>query len=61
MHCKECGKFSEHRDAACRAHTVTRVTTTKRWWRCLRCSNHFGTLGVIFPSKRCPRCVGQRL
>ncbi len=57
FHCKECARFSERREPHCRDHTVTRVTTTKRWWQCLHCNAHFSTLGVIFPSRRCPRRV----
>ena len=27
---------------------------TKRWWTCAGCNHRFSTLGVKYPTKRCP-------
>ena len=36
-------------------HELSRLTATKRWWRCDSCSHHFTTVGVRYPASRCPK------
>eukprot|EP00887_Chlorella_sp_A99_P003846 scaffold11.g3846.t1 len=56
--CQQCGYTAERRRPECAAHphAVERVQVTKRWWECDGCKGHFSTLGVKYPSSRCPKC-----
>ncbi len=35
-------------------HEGKAVTVIKRWWTCAGCNHLFSTLGVKYPTKRCP-------
>ncbi|BDA42677.1 probable protein MCM10 homolog at N-terminal half [Coccomyxa sp. Obi] len=58
-HCTTCDIITERRKAQCQDHAGKRVNTTKRWWTCTGCNNRFTTVGVKYPTKRCPnpRCT----
>ncbi|PSC68556.1 MCM10-like protein [Micractinium conductrix] len=56
--CKLCVYTSERRRPECAAHShaVERVEATKRWWQCESCRHRFATVGLKYPSNRCPKC-----
>ncbi|KAJ9514682.1 hypothetical protein QJQ45_028439 [Haematococcus lacustris] len=55
--CEDCnGALTEFRPKDCAGHRLTKVNTTKRWWQCGHCNARSSTLGVIYPSNRCPKC-----
>ncbi|CAL8467671.1 g7209 [Coccomyxa elongata] len=58
-HCTICDIITERRKAQCQDHAGKRVNATKRWWTCTGCNNRFTTVGVKYPTKRCPnpRCT----
>ncbi len=58
-HCAACKYTTDTPHPACRAagHELTRLSVSKRWWRCTGCSAHFSTVGVRYPASRCPKCA----
>ncbi|CAL5219574.1 g1434 [Coccomyxa viridis] len=56
--CATCNSTTDKRRPSCQGHEGKSVIVTKRWWTCAGCSHRFSTLGVKYPTKRCPnaRC-----
>ena len=54
--CGACGTLTERRGPGCAAHVVSKVSATKRFWRC-SCGARSATLGLFYPEHRCTKCA----
>lgn len=57
--CDVCSSITEYRPKACgesHPHALSKLQAMKRWWQCSGCKGHFHTVGVRYPTSRCPKC-----
>ena len=60
--CTVCETLTSHRPPKCvaqHAGAVHKVHAMKRWWKCGHCKGRIETLGVKYPTGRCPKCNTQ--
>jgi hypothetical protein len=57
--CEVCSSLTEYRPKACgeaHPHALSKLQAIKRWWQCGGCKGRFHTLGVRYPTSKCPKC-----
>lgn len=60
--CNACNSIASHRRQSClqeHPNALEKVQVTKRWWICKHCHRRFETLGIRYPTGRCPKCNTQ--